>query len=90
VNLHDCYRILGVPVTATDEEIRTAYRKLAFVYHPDKNPGNPAAEQRFREIAGAYKMLRDHHESPAPDDGLSVFFDLVACFYESFFGQRGS
>ncbi len=53
----DYYEVLGVTRTATDKEIRAAYRKLARQYHPDLNPGNKAAEARFKEIQQAYEVL---------------------------------
>jgi DnaJ-class molecular chaperone len=53
------YEILGVAPTATDDEIRAAYRKLAKAHHPDLNPGNKDAERRFKEIAAAYDLLGD-------------------------------
>lgn len=55
----DYYRILGVSPQATDEEIRKAYKALALKFHPDKNPGNPLAEQKFKEISEAKKILTD-------------------------------
>ncbi|MCS6965237.1 MAG: J domain-containing protein [Candidatus Kapabacteria bacterium] len=55
----DYYKILGVEPTATSEELKQAYRKLALQYHPDRNPGNKAAEERFKEIAEAYEVLAD-------------------------------
>ncbi len=55
----DYYRILGIEPTATAEEIKRAYRKLALQYHPDRNPGDRAAEERFKEIAEAYEVLAD-------------------------------
>ena len=51
--------MLGVPKTATDDEIKKAYRKLARENHPDANQGDAAAEERFKEIQGAYDMLSD-------------------------------
>jgi molecular chaperone DnaJ len=57
--MRDYYEILGVPRTATLEEIKSAYRKLALQYHPDRNPGDPTAEERFKEIAEAYAVLSD-------------------------------
>ncbi len=55
----DYYKILGVSPRATEEEIRKAYKKLALKYHPDQNPDNPAAEERFKEISQAKEILLD-------------------------------
>ena len=53
------YEILGIQKTATNEEIKKAYRTLAFKYHPDRNPGNAAAEEKFKQITAAYDVLSD-------------------------------
>ena len=53
----DYYEVLGVSKSATDEEIKKAYRKLAIKYHPDKNPGDKEAEEKFKEAAEAYDVL---------------------------------
>ncbi|ERM84876.1 molecular chaperone DnaJ [Rhodonellum psychrophilum GCM71 = DSM 17998] len=53
----DYYEVLGVSKSATSEELKKAYRKLAIQFHPDKNPDNPAAEDKFKEAAEAYEIL---------------------------------
>merc|ERR1719163_2174094 len=55
----DYYKALGVQKNAAEAEIKKAYRKMALKYHPDKNPGNKQAEERFKEIAEAYATLSD-------------------------------
>ena len=55
----DYYNILGVSKTASDKEIKAAYRKLARKYHPDVNPGDKAAEEKFKEISEAHEGLSD-------------------------------
>lgn len=70
----DFYKTLGVSKTATADELKKAYRKLAMQYHPDKNPGDKTAEQKFREISEAYDVLRDDQKRAAYDRyGPDVF-----------------
>ncbi|WP_143304742.1 DnaJ C-terminal domain-containing protein [Chitinophaga vietnamensis] len=59
MEVKDYYKVLGVDKTATAEQIKKAYRKLAVKYHPDKNPGDKAAEDKFKDINEAYEVLSD-------------------------------
>ncbi len=97
----DYYEVLGVSRDAGDEEIKKAYRKLALKYHPDRNPGDDEAEERFKESAEAYEVLRDREKRQIYDRfgheglegrgfrGFSGFEDIFSSFgdiFEDFFG----
>ena len=63
----DYYEILSVERTASDGEIKSAYRKLAMQYHPDRNPNNPEAEEQFKACSEAYSVLSDPDKRAAYD-----------------------
>ena len=97
----DYYEILGISKTATQIEIKKAYRKLAMKYHPDKNPGDTEAEEKFKEINEAYQVLSDEEKRKIYDtygkEGLEGrgyrpsgnFQDIFDMFNEMFGGGFG-
>ena len=63
----DYYVVLGIEKGATEEEIKKAYRRLAVKHHPDKNPDDPQAEEKFKELGEAYDVLVDADKRAAYD-----------------------
>src|SRR6186713_752524 len=71
----DYYEVLGVERSADADEIKKAYRKLALKFHPDKNPGDKTAEERFKELGEAYEALSDPQKRAAYDQYGHAAFD---------------
>lgn len=71
----DYYGLLGVSKTATEDELKKAYRKMAVKYHPDKNPGDKTAEEKFKKISAAYEVLHDPSKRAAYDRYGAAAFD---------------
>jgi len=85
----DCYEVLGVNKSASDKEIKKAYKKLAMKYHPDRNPDNPVAENNFREVKSAYEIIGDEEKRQQYDDFGHGAFDENGQGRQSGFGQHG-
>jgi len=98
VSKRDYYEVLGVGRDATEAQLKSAYRKLAVKYHPDKNPGNAQAEERFKEAAEAYAVLCDPNKRAAYDRyghagvsgvGAGGFDPSTFAGFEDIFGSLG-
>ena len=101
----DYYEVLGVSKTASEDEIKRAYRKIAIKYHPDRNPGDKQAEEKFKEAAEAYNVLHDKQKrqqydqfgfsGPMGSGGFSDFgatsmnMDDIFSMFGDIFGGRG-
>ena len=102
----DYYEVLGVAKTATEDEIKKAYRQIAIKYHPDRNPGDKEAEEKFKEAAEAYNVLHDPQKRQQYDQfgfngpmggggfdgfgGTSMNMDDIFSMFGDIFGGRGS
>ncbi len=86
----DYYEVLGIERSATEQEIKSAYRKLALKYHPDRNPGDKEAEERFKEAAEAYSVLCDADKRKRYDAyGHAGLSGAASGFDPSIFGDFG-
>ena len=83
----DPYKVLGVSPTASDEEIKRAYRKLAKKYHPDLNPGDEAAAKKMQEVNAAYEQIKNP-EKAAPNQGGGYSYDPFGGFYGRTYTQQ--
>ncbi|MCG5215184.1 molecular chaperone DnaJ [Streptosporangium sp. KLBMP 9127] len=85
----DYYAVLGVPKTATAEEIKKAYRKLARQYHPDANQGSTETESKFKEVSEAYDVLSDAKRRKEYDEARALFGSGVGSYAGGSGGSRG-
>jgi molecular chaperone DnaJ len=85
----DYYEVLGVGKDASAEDIKKAYRKMAVKYHPDKNPGDKTAEEKFKELSEAYEALSDPQKRAAYDQYGHAAFDARARASRGFGGGGG-
>ncbi len=83
MNLQEAYSILGLQQGASPEEVKKSYRKLAHQHHPDKNPGNPEAEEKFKSITAAYELINN---PPPPQPQVDVRDMWGSNPFEAFFG----
>ena len=103
-NKRDYYEVLGVDKNASEEDIKKAYRKIAIKYHPDRNPGNKEAEEKFKEAAEAYDVLHDPQKRQQYDQfgfngpmgggfggfgGASMNMDDIFSMFGDIFGGHG-
>lgn len=87
--MRDPYEVLGVPQTATDEEIKAAYRKLAKKYHPDLNGGSAEAEAKMQEVNEAYNILIKHKGTAGSQGGYNPYSGGYGGYYGQSSGQQG-
>ena len=101
-NKRDYYEVLGVDKNASEDDIKKAYRRIAIKYHPDRNPGNKEAEEKFKEAAEAYDVLHDPQKRQQYDQfgfdapggfggfgGGGFSMDDIFSMFGSVFGDAG-